>query len=85
MYRYAIIDKCRKNGLKVFKNDNINSIIVEKDNKQSFQIKINNEVRTVTFMEFPVVLNKIIGYDFSKDNFNVFGVFINDIKEFELI
>ena len=82
MFRGIILSKCNKDGFTVFKNDNINSYVVKKENDDNFIVKINNEKRTVSFLEFPMVLNKVIGYDFSNDGFNVFGAWCDDIDEF---
>lgn len=82
MFRGTILSKCKKDGFTVFKNDNINSYIVQKENNNGFKVKINNQVKTVTFLEFPIVLNKVIGYNFEKDNFNIFGAWCDEIKDF---
>lgn len=82
MFRGIILSKCKKDGFTVFKNNNINSYVVKKDNDDGFTVKINNEKRTVTFLEFPFFLNKVIGYNFENDAFNVFGAWCDEIKEF---
>lgn len=85
MFKSTLLKNFKNNiSFNVIRNDNINAYVVMRKDGLNFDIKINDVTKSVTFLEFPMVLNKVIGYNFSND-FNIFGVFINDIETFNIL
>lgn len=85
MIRAQFIGVFSKNpSFRVFRNEAVQSWVITRKDGLSFDIIVNGARRTCDLIDCPFYLNKFIGYQLSND-FKVFGLFMDDVKEIRVL